>query len=150
MSLKKLFIDFREGEERGRGRERRGGIGLLYHLLLYSLFNSCTCPDWRLNSQPWCRGWRFNPLRSPARASLCLSMSKISLELFSLHSQCYCLCLGLAAFLPGTYLSFFLSLECFYFTYHTSSRMFSLKCKSACVTLLFKGPICLQDKCQSL
>ena len=56
-----LFIDFKERERREvaggeRERDREREINLLFHLLMCSLADSCTCPDRESNLQPWHMG----------------------------------------------------------------------------------------------
>ena len=62
-----LFIDFRERERKGRGKEggregerkkeeRLRNINFLFHLFTHSLVASCMCSDWRSNPQFWCMG----------------------------------------------------------------------------------------------
>ena len=58
-----LFTDFRErkeGGERRRGKKgKERGINLLFHLLMYSLVDSCMCSDQGSNLQPRCIGTTF-------------------------------------------------------------------------------------------
>ena len=53
LSIKKknVLIDFREREEVGRGRDKERNIDIdqMFHLLIYSLVDSCMCPDWGSN-----------------------------------------------------------------------------------------------------
>ena len=37
-------------------RERERNTCLFFHLLMHSLVDSCMCPDWGSNPQPWCIG----------------------------------------------------------------------------------------------
>ena len=37
-------------------RKRKRNIGLLFHLFMHSLVDSCTCPGQGSNLQPWCTG----------------------------------------------------------------------------------------------
>ena len=51
------------------GREGGGGqkIDLLFHLLMYSLVDSCMCPDQGLNPQPLCVGRMLEPTDLPSQ-----------------------------------------------------------------------------------
>ena len=50
-------MDLREREE---GAEREmSNMDLLFHLIMYSLVDSCMCPDQGSNPQPWCMGTMF-------------------------------------------------------------------------------------------
>ena len=40
----------------GRRGKKERNIIFLFHLIMYSLVDSCTCPDQALNLQPWCIG----------------------------------------------------------------------------------------------
>ena len=88
-----LFIDLKgrewrrreEGEGEGE-REREREINLFFHLFIYSLVNSCMCPDWGLNLQPCCIGIILNQLSYLARAVTCLSSPNSKVSTFSLAS----------------------------------------------------------------
>ena len=51
LNLKKKLIS--ERERKGEGERN---IALLFHFFMHSLVDSCMCPDWGSNLQPWCVG----------------------------------------------------------------------------------------------
>ena len=51
-----LFLLILEREEGGGREERERGINMLFHLFMNSLVDSCMCPDWVSDSQPWHMG----------------------------------------------------------------------------------------------
>ena len=56
-----FFIDFTE-------RMEETDISLLFHIFMYSLVASCTCPDQAWNPQPWHIGMVLYHLSYPAKA----------------------------------------------------------------------------------
>ena len=55
--MKTVFIDFTERKgEKNREIYIERNTDVLFHLMIYPPVDSCMCPDWRLNLQPWCIG----------------------------------------------------------------------------------------------
>ena len=59
-----LFVDFRETESKG---EKERNTDLLFYLFMYSLVDSCLCPEQGSNPQPWCIGMMLQPAEHPAK-----------------------------------------------------------------------------------
>ena len=59
--LKKFYLLIRKEQRKGESGVGERNIGLLFHLLVCSLVDSCRCPDWGSNLQPWCIGAALQP-----------------------------------------------------------------------------------------
>ena len=76
-----LFLKKKWVWEKEEGQERERDINLLFHLFMHLLVDSCMCPDWGSNLQPW--RTRPNQLSYLARAMPLFSWSPEGLGLSS-------------------------------------------------------------------